>query len=579
VEKKSKKWFIAIISFLLFFVLSGAFHVHATSVDYTEDYSNNYERLDSFHSDIYVHEDSTVKVVETIVYDTGGEQHHGIYRILPLVSATGRTMYISDISIVDENNNNYQYTQKKNTWGNKITWTIGDPDATFSGKKTYIITYTLQNALSRLKDIDEINWDVTGNGWPFPIDLISATIYLPQSITPLQSACYEGVFGEKDNYCNVMGGTGSVSFSSKGQLGLDEGMTVATGFSKGLITYQTRLDELKDTVKNLWYIPAIFIVTFLLTFLLLRKKIKAYFKRKQYYKNNTVVAEYEIDNFNPIDVAIITKGYVDGKGISAYIVWLAIQGYIKIIENEGEFSFEKVQGSDPQNQLDIDVIDDIAGKSENAFTPLDYVIFKKSVNEMAKSLITRDYIDINENYVFQINNLVVRIILPIFLAINPGVFIFLLSAQVGIIWSGSCLLIGLISFIFSGKNGVLTDKGLELERKFFGVKEYISVAEKDRIEFHNAPAKTPILFEKLLPFAMIFGLEKKWSKEFEDMYRDYGNPSWYSGASAFSTVSFVSNMSSVTSSINSSAPSSSSGGSGGGGSSGGGGGGGGGGSW
>ena len=36
---------------------------------------------------------------------------------------------------------------------------------------------------------------------------------------------------------------------------------------------------------------------------------------------------------------------------------------------------------------------------------------------------------------------------------------------------------------------------------------------------------TPELFEKYLPYAMIFGIEKKWSKNFESLI--HSNPTWY----------------------------------------------------
>jgi uncharacterized membrane protein len=57
---------------------------------------------------------------------------------------------------------------------------------------------------------------------------------------------------------------------------------------------------------------------------------------------------------------------------------------------------------------------------------------------------------------------------------------------------------------------------------------YINTAEKHRIEFHNDPKKFRGVFETLLPYAMIFGLEKKWAKEFEDLYKDT-QPDWYRG--------------------------------------------------
>jgi hypothetical protein len=45
---------------------------------------------------------------------------------------------------------------------------------------------------------------------------------------------------------------------------------------------------------------------------------------------------------------------------------------------------------------------------------------------------------------------------------------------------------------------------------------YIDTAEDEKIKFHNDPEKYKGVFEKLLPYAMIFNLEKKWAKVFED---------------------------------------------------------------
>ncbi|MCX6743757.1 MAG: DUF2207 domain-containing protein, partial [Candidatus Parcubacteria bacterium] len=115
---------------------------------------------------------------------------------------------------------------------------------------------------------------------------------------------------------------------------------------------------------------------------------------------------------------------------------------------------------------------------------------------------------------------------------------------------------------------------------------FLTVAEKDRIKFHNAPEKNPELFEKLLPYAMVLGVENQWAGQFADIYKQ--PPKWYStneNLSAFNSLSLVNGMhtfsaqaSSTLYSVPASASSGSSGFSGGGGS-GGGFGGGGGGSW
>jgi uncharacterized membrane protein YgcG len=151
----------------------------------------------------------------------------------------------------------------------------------------------------------------------------------------------------------------------------------------------------------------------------------------------------------------------------------------------------------------------------------------------------------------------------------------------GVIGVFSAAFSATIYFIFSWLMPRVTQSGALLKEQILGLKEYLQIAEKNRIEFHNAPAKSPELFEKLLPAAMVLGVTAIWAKEFADISME--PPQWYSGpvGTHFSVVSFSSDLNSfstATTSSLASAPGGSSG-SGGGGFSGGGGGGGGGGSW
>jgi uncharacterized membrane protein len=75
--------------------------------------------------------------------------------------------------------------------------------------------------------------------------------------------------------------------------------------------------------------------------------------------------------------------------------------------------------------------------------------------------------------------------------------------------------------------GHRTKKGVEIKEKLLGLKMYLESAEKDRIKFHNAPEKNPQRFEKFLPYAMVFGVEKEWAEQFKDIYKE--QPEWYEG--------------------------------------------------
>ena len=127
-----------------------------------------------------------------------------------------------------------------------------------------------------------------------------------------------------------------------------------------------------------------------------------------------------------------------------------------------------------------------------------------------------------------------------------------------------------------------------------GLKQYLNLAEKDRMNLAGAPEMSPQHYETLLPYAVALGLEKPWSKAFEGWLAaaiaagavaSTYSPGWYRGRDfrpdrIGDSISDISDG--MQSSFSSAMPvpkSSSSGFSGGGGSSGGGGGGGGGGGW
>jgi hypothetical protein len=95
-------------------------------------------------------------------------------------------------------------------------------------------------------------------------------------------------------------------------------------------------------------------------------------------------------------------------------------------------------------------------------------------------------------------------------------------------------------FLFNPR---LSSEGIELRRRIKGFKMYLFVAERYRIQ-----NLTPDLFEKYLSYAIVFGVEKQWAKNFESL--NLKAPVWYSGnggiyvhsrgsvGSGFSPVSF-----------------------------------------
>lgn len=125
-----------------------------------------------------------------------------------------------------------------------------------------------------------------------------------------------------------------------------------------------------------------------------------------------------------------------------------------------------------------------------------------------------------------------------------------------------------------------TPYGNEMLGKILGFKNFLEIAEKDKLE--AMVNENPNYFYDILPYTYVLGVSSKWISKFETI--SLKSPDWYDSPDEFNMVAFSSFMNNTMASAQSamtSSPSSSSGGfsSSGGGSSGGGSGGGGGGSW
>ena len=555
-------------------------------------FAQNYEEsISSFHSYIELFEDGDMRVQETIVYDFADNEKRGIYREIPLnkVSGSTKNIEIEYTNVFDENGNRRPYVEEG--YSNWADIRIGDPDVYITGEHTYIIQYKVKNAVGSFPKFSEVYWNITGNDWIVPINSVAARMVLPFQVieSELQTASYCGERRSKESCLSVAGieyseGKTIIDFEQDSPAVLDsgEGATIATGFPKGLVDGESSYWLVLLT--RLWQ----FILPIPIILLWFRKRFAYIRRRRKFYKNNATVVQYDAGDMAPIEVALFTGTKKPVDAYSAQIINLAVMGYIKLVKDEkGDYSF--VDTKKDRSSLEIHdkkIMEAIADKSESDLV----YSFYTTIGEVGGIIHKKIKKDVVGSRKLTTGAPVVAV--GLFLAVNPGLFIWLLAGwKFGFVFSVSAALIGIIESRFNGLK--LTESGLRKEQHLNGLRQYIEMAEIDRIKFHNAPEKTPEVFERLLPYAMVLGLEKEWAKQFEGI--DMPPPQWYtSNDGAFSTAAFASSMSSFSShmatssvysspaptrSSSSSSSSSFSSGSSGSGSSGGGGGGGGGGSW
>ena len=155
------------------------------------------ERIISYGSDITVEPDASMVVRETIkVWSNGQQIKRGIYRDYPTRyhDQMGNKVVVDCIvtEVLRDGKPEPFHLQEV---GNGQRVYIGQQNVLLEpGEYTYTLTYTTNRELGFFKDHDELYWNVTGNGWAFPIEEASATVHLPPGI-PRQSIQLDGYTG------------------------------------------------------------------------------------------------------------------------------------------------------------------------------------------------------------------------------------------------------------------------------------------------------------------------------------------------------------------------------------------------
>ena len=80
-----------------------------------------------------------------------------------------------------------------------------------------------------------------------------------------------------------------------------------------------------------------------------------------------------------------------------------------------------------------------------------------------------------------------------------------------------------VIYVSHERLGHLTPKGRALQKHLLGLKEFVQRADTDRI--NRLLQDDPLYLERMLPYAMIFGLTEHWMGQFERF--SVAPPAWY----------------------------------------------------
>lgn len=508
-------------------------------------------------------------------------QNHGIERAIP-ESYDQHSTGLTISSVTDETGASLNYTTYESN-DNRVV-RIGDANTYVHGLKTYVITYMQHDVTKSFGDTksDEWYWDTNGTGWKVPIDQLTVSISIDQGLVGALSAnstCYQGYSGSTERCALLRQGDGFTASATGLQPG--QNVTVAIGFQQGtFVAAPVTVDVTWIYGAILWFGIGVAIILSVL--------IGIRWHRRHYRTSElgTIIAEY----VPPRDESVVMSANLLGspKLFAATLIDLAVRHYLKVYELRapstwlsGRYAIEISKEVGDLRPEELEILSDMFGHIPQVGERLDLAALRTNMasfrfadNQQKFQRLTRDM------YGLRMKDEAQRRWFK-----RTALWLLIVGFAIPTLWIAA-----VVSLICAYTLWPLTDKGLALSRYLLGLKLYITVAETDRLRMLQSPAGAekvgPVnpddpgqmvkLYERVLPYAVLFGEEKQWNRQLGRYYESLRtSPEWYVGQSAvFNAAALSSALSSFSTAV-----SSSTGGSTGGGSSGGGGGGGGGGGW
>jgi uncharacterized membrane protein YgcG len=567
---------------------------------------------------------SALHTVETLVavfpdYD----QNRGIRRAL-VTDYKGHSTSIDIVSVTDGNGVPRPFEVTGD--GEFTMVTIAVPQGQYVyGEQTYVIEYTQSDVTSTETDLadgvtrDEFYWDTNGTGWAQPFGEVSATVRVHADLVPAltgEAKCYYGYDGTSDQ-CTIKSDDDGEFSATVRDLFAYQNMTLVVSFTPGTFSGAP-----------FWtYVPILPLIALaLVLFGLIFAVVVRFVFWRDAPGRGIVIAQYE----PPAGLSMMLAANIVGKpkkGMAATIVDLAVQKNLRIIEHDQGwskvFGVQKLSSADlaPDEQRVMGALFSVNPFSMGGVLPglknllslggstpppqadsagevrwltkgdtvlgQQVVALTKSIEREAEAGGLRRKPSWRPMLIV-VGSMVLAGILLIGQAVFGGESE--ISIATSVIGLNAVPWIAIFAAGLLARRRPLTTKGAELREHLEGLREFIRVAEADRLQMLqsvsgaeriNTSDTTAIIkiYEKLLPYAVIFGLEKQWAEEIAKYYNT-NPPDWYSGSTGFHVAAFSAGIASLSSNVSTSysgsSGSSSSGGGGGGGSSGGGGGGGGG---
>lgn len=535
------------------------------------------ERILSYDSDITVFSNGSQSVVETLrVRAEGIDIKRGIYRDFPTEyrTASGSRIRVDfRISSIERDGNTEAFHTQRLSNGVRVY--IGSANVLLKpGEYTYRLSYVTDRQLGFFDEHDELYWNVTGNGWMFPIDAVTANVQLPPGVPSgtITAEAYTGEQGAQGKDFRAESGLGGAQFSTTRKLGPEEGLTIVVGWPKGHVHEPTWEDRLRWQWND---DPGLFVV-WIGALVLFLYYLWAWRQVGRDPPAGVIVPEYEAPaGYPPAALRLVRRMGWDDKALSAALVGLAVKGALKIAEDDNGYRVTPTGKVPAQPSGDEQAILASLGAGTLIFESTNHSAvsaLRSAHRSQLQALYEKSHYYSNRSWMVPgwiltvliaavavygvFNNYGPEAAAPLFITVFIGAFgspffsllwrmrepaartaanvvglvvsglmflfvltmfgTFILGEMVVAPWAMivGLLVLAALNLLFSHWMKAPTKVGRKLLDHAEGFRQYLSVAESDELRFKYSKPVTPEIFEAYLPYAIALDVETQWGERF-----------------------------------------------------------------
>jgi len=469
------------------------------------------ERVLDFHSDIRIARDGTLTVTERIEVQVEGQQiKRGINRDFPTdYRGSGGVHYTVPFEVVSVRRDERAEPWQRLPLPNGVRLRIGNPEVMLPlGRHVYEITYRTSRQLGFFPDHDELYWNVNGTGWTFGMERIAADVTLPAKVPAekLQLEAYTGLQGERGRDYEAEAREGGASFNTTRGFGAHYGLTIVVAFPKGVVEEPGSLTRLGWWIgDNKGGAAGIGALVLLIAFLWWRWNLVGRDPRAGPAFPRYVAPP----GLGPAGVRFINRMAYDAKCLAAGLVGLGARGFLKIRQAGDAYLVERT-GKEPAEWFPGE-------RTLSALLPVKpgaAVTLAKAHNEavqLVSGLMARELAALYEEKLFSRNR--GSHLVGVGIGVLGAAAMFMTDTPIALTAAVIILMIVALA-VFAKLLPAYSVDGRRLEDAIVGLRQYLSIAEKDDLARLQAPPQTAEEFTKFLPYAMALDVEEAWTRRF-----------------------------------------------------------------